>query len=44
MWSGFMEIDEQKARLCGADRRLEKPFDASMLRQIVQELVKLNSK
>ena len=39
MWSGFMEIDEQKARLCGADRRLEKPFDASTLRQIVQELV-----
>ncbi len=39
MWSGFMEIDEQKARLCGADRRIEKPFDASALRQIVQELV-----
>jgi two-component system, cell cycle response regulator len=39
MWSGFMEIDEQKARLCGADRRLEKPFDAAALRQIVQELV-----
>lgn len=39
MWSGFMEIDEQKARLCGADRRLEKPFDASALRQIIQELV-----
>lgn len=39
MWSGFMEIDEQKARLCGADRRLEKPFDASALRHIIQELV-----
>ncbi len=39
MWSGFMEIDEQKARLCGADRRLEKPFDASTLRQIVQDLI-----
>ncbi len=39
IWSGFMEIDEQKARLCGADRRLEKPFDASTLRQIVQEVV-----
>lgn len=39
IWSGFMEIDEQKARLCGADRRLEKPFDASTLRQIVHELV-----
>jgi CheY-like chemotaxis protein len=44
MWSGFMEIDEQKARLCGADRRLEKPFDASALRQIVQDLAtKTNS-
>lgn len=39
MWSGFMDIDEQKARLCGADRRLEKPFDASALRQIIQEVV-----
>ncbi len=39
MWSGFMEIDEQKARLCGTDRRLEKPFDAAALRYIVQELV-----
>lgn len=39
MWSGFMEIDEQKARLCGADRRLEKPFDASALRQIIQDVV-----
>jgi CheY-like chemotaxis protein len=39
VWSGCMEIDEQKARLCGAERRLEKPFDAAMLRQIVQELV-----
>ena len=39
MWSGFMEIDDQKARICGADRRLEKPFDAQALRQMVQELV-----
>lgn len=39
MWSGFMEIDEQKSRLCGADRRLEKPFDAQTLRQMVQDLV-----
>ncbi|MFN9068719.1 MAG: response regulator, partial [Bdellovibrionales bacterium] len=40
MWSGFMEIDEQKARMCGADRRLEKPFDPSELRDLVQELVR----
>ncbi|MFN8791687.1 MAG: response regulator [Bdellovibrionales bacterium] len=39
MWSGFMEIDEQKARLCGADRRLEKPFDPTTLRNVVKELV-----
>lgn len=39
MWSGFMEIDEQKARLSGADRRIEKPFDPSSLRNIVKELV-----
>jgi len=40
MWSGFMEIDEQRARLSGADRRLEKPFDPSALRGLVQDLVK----
>lgn len=40
MWSGFMEIDELKAQECGADRRLEKPFDADMLRSIVSDLVK----
>lgn len=39
MWSGFMEIDEQKARLCGADRRLEKPFDPTTLRNVMKELV-----
>lgn len=40
MWSGFMEIDEVKARECRADRRLEKPFDADHLRSIVTDLVK----
>src|SRR6185312_16623007 len=39
MWSGFMELDEQKARTAKADRRLEKPFDADQLRQIVKDLV-----
>lgn len=39
MWSGFMEIDEAKARDSRADRRLEKPFDAEILRNMVKELV-----
>jgi FOG: CheY-like receiver len=39
MWSGFMEIDEAKAQDSRADRRLEKPFDADHLRNIVQDLV-----
>lgn len=39
MWSGFMELDEAKAAASGADRRLEKPFDAEALRQMVKELV-----
>lgn len=39
MWSGFMEIDEEKATSCKADRRLEKPFDADHLRSIVNDLV-----
>jgi two-component system cell cycle response regulator len=37
MWSGFMEIDEVKIAV--ADARLEKPFDADTLRQLVQSLV-----
>lgn len=39
MWSGFMELDEAKAKACGADRRLEKPFDADHLRSVVKDLV-----
>lgn len=39
MWSGFMEIDEEKATSCRADRRLEKPFDADHLRSLVTDLV-----
>jgi two-component system cell cycle response regulator len=38
MWSGFMEIDEAKAQASGADRRLEKPFDADTLRSLVKDL------
>jgi CheY-like chemotaxis protein len=39
MWSGFMELDEQKAKASLADQRLEKPFEAETLRQIVRDLV-----
>ena len=37
MWSGFMEIDEAKIALATA--KLEKPFDADTLRQLVLDLV-----
>lgn len=39
MWSGFMEIDEEKAQQAKVDRRLEKPFDAEHLRSLVTDLV-----
>ncbi len=39
MWSGFMEFDESKAKDSLADARLEKPFEAAHLRQLVQKLV-----
>ncbi len=39
MWSSFMDLDEARARSCGAERRLEKPFDADHLRQLVKDLV-----
>ena len=39
MWSGFMEIDAHKADECQSDGRLEKPFDADQLRNLVQSLV-----
>lgn len=39
MWSGFMELDEAKASESRVDRRLEKPFDADALRDLVRELV-----
>ncbi len=38
MWSGFMEIDEAKAQASGAERRLEKPFDADTLRSLIKDL------
>ncbi|MFN7728120.1 MAG: response regulator [Bdellovibrio sp.] len=39
MWSGFMELDEARAKASMADRRLEKPFDADQLRSLVRDLV-----
>lgn len=44
MWSGFMELDEDKFQAAKADGRLEKPFDVGALRKQIQELVpKTNS-
>ena len=39
MWSGFMELDEDKFQASQADQQLEKPFDVSALRKLVSELV-----
>lgn len=39
MWSSFMEIDEAKAQASHANARLEKPFDADILRKLVKDLV-----
>lgn len=39
MWSGFMEFDEAKAKESMADARLEKPFDAETLKDLVNKLV-----
>ncbi len=39
MWSGFMELDEVRARSSQADDRLEKPFDADILRGLVRKYV-----
>jgi len=39
MWSGFMELDEDKYQASHANGRLEKPFDVSTLRKLVSELV-----
>ncbi len=44
MWSGFMEIDEAKAKESMAERRLEKPFEPETLRNLVLELVKKTQK
>jgi CheY-like chemotaxis protein len=39
LWSAFMAFDEGKYRSCGADAKLEKPFDSSALRDLVAKFV-----
>lgn len=39
MWSGFMELDQDKYEVSRADAQLEKPFDVATLRKLVQRLV-----
>lgn len=39
MWSGFMELDQDKFDASGAEGKLEKPFDVKALRHLVQSLV-----
>jgi CheY-like chemotaxis protein len=39
MWSGFMELDEDKFGASMANAQLEKPFDVTALRKLVTELV-----
>jgi CheY-like chemotaxis protein len=39
MWSGFMELDEDKYQAAQANDKLEKPFDVSALRKLVTDLV-----
>ncbi len=39
MWSGFMELDQDRFEASGAEGRLEKPFDVNSLRSLVQKLV-----
>ncbi|MDZ4663132.1 MAG: response regulator [Pseudomonadota bacterium] len=39
MWSGFMELDEEKFKSSQADSKLEKPFTSDQLRKLIRELV-----
>ena len=39
MWSGFLEIDEDKYEAAQADAKLEKPFEVEKLRSLIQNLV-----
>ncbi len=42
MWSGFMDIDEDKYITCHADGKIEKPFSADQLIQLIHSLVQNN--
>lgn len=39
MWSGFMDIDEDKFQASHADAKLEKPFEVESLRNLIKGLV-----
>lgn len=39
MWSGFMELDQDKLQAARADGHLEKPFDVKDLRSLIQQFV-----
>lgn len=39
MWSSFMELDQKQVETCGADGKLEKPFEVETLRKLVLQLV-----
>lgn len=39
MWSGFIELDEDKFQASHANAQLEKPFDVTALRKLVTDLV-----
>lgn len=39
MWSGFVELDEDKFQASHANAQLEKPFDVAALRKLVSDLV-----
>jgi len=39
MWSGFMELDQDKLQAARADGHLEKPFDVKDLRTLIQQFV-----
>ena len=39
MWSGFVELDEDKFQASQANAQLEKPFDVAALRKLVSDLV-----
>ena len=39
LWSGFMNIDNNKLQSVQADAKIEKPFDSKLLRDLVHKLV-----